>query len=379
MRRLILLGLLAVIAIPAGAAKPGADTRITVAQLERALTAAGAAQKSDAAIAHEIQKIELSEQLTEATLQRLSTNLQSDPKAALALQLLADQSAFLDPPASELPSAPAPDTAAQKQLLDAARNYVAQTLMHLPNFLATQTVKRFDNSGKGGSALQLEETSSREVSTRALAQKQIVLNRLTSWGEFGSALGTVVNDTARGTVTWGYWEQTPAGPAAVFHFSVPKAASHFEVILPAGAPVTTGSGGGIMEGFGNPQAALEATRSGAALQTGTSSEPAYGGSLWLDPATGTVLRITMEADPKEILPYKWAAMMVQYGQVRIGDGDYICPLRSIFSLTLKEAALHDLAGDEEDGPTHWLSESLFTGYHRFKSTAQILSDAGTSR
>jgi len=133
MRRVILLGLLAVTTLPAGAAKPGAVIGVTVAQLEQSLTVASAAKKSDAAIARIIGGMELSERLTEPTLERLSANLKADSKAALALHLPADQSTFLDPPASELPATPAPDDVTQKQMLEAVRKYVSQTVLHLPN------------------------------------------------------------------------------------------------------------------------------------------------------------------------------------------------------------------------------------------------------
>ena len=80
--------------------------------------------------------MQLSERLTEPVLARLKAHLLPGSQAALAL--LADESEFLDPSASELPATPAPDQAAQKWMLDAARNYVAQNLPRLPNFLATQ-------------------------------------------------------------------------------------------------------------------------------------------------------------------------------------------------------------------------------------------------
>jgi len=128
MRRLMLLVLLASLASTAGASK-----RMTVAQLEQALTTAHAEHKPDADIARQIGGIELSERLTEATLSGLATYVGADSQASRALQLLADQSAFLDPPANELPSTAAPNEAAQERMIQAARNYVAQTLLQLPN------------------------------------------------------------------------------------------------------------------------------------------------------------------------------------------------------------------------------------------------------
>ena len=219
----------------------------TVAQLEQALDSATAAHKSDTQVARQIGSIELSERLTEATLSRMSEHLNAGSQSLLALQLLADQSAFLDPPASELLPDPAPDDATQQRMLAAARSYVTQTLPSLPNFLATRTINRYDDSAqalKNGSwpvrsGLHLVDTSSRETSVRdsrdtqspttgsALWQAQV---GLISGGEFGSTLGMVVADAAKGSISWSHWEMTDSGRAAVFRYSVPKSASHYEVI-----------------------------------------------------------------------------------------------------------------------------------------------------
>ena len=160
---------LAALAYPAGA-----GTRVTGAQLDQALSAAVSAHKSDTDIARQIALMELSEQLTEASLQRLKARLAPGPRTAQALALLADRSGFLDPPLAERPGIPAPDGAAQQRMFDAARSYVAQTLPRLPDFLATRTVNRYDDSPqppkKGAwpvrAGLHLVSTSTQEISVR---------------------------------------------------------------------------------------------------------------------------------------------------------------------------------------------------------------------
>src|SRR5579863_5382555 len=118
MRRWILFGLFAATTLPAGAAK-----RITVAQLEQTLTAVTAAHKPDAEIVRLISGVALSERLSEVTLERIDSRLNVGPQVALALQLLADQSAFLDLPARELPVTAAPDEATQLRMFDAVAHY----------------------------------------------------------------------------------------------------------------------------------------------------------------------------------------------------------------------------------------------------------------
>lgn len=381
MKRLILLAVLAAITLPAGAAK-----RLTVAQLEQAISAAVAAHKPDAEIARQIGGMELSERVTEATLGRLNAYLAPGSQAALALQLLADRSAFLDPPAGELPATPAPDDATQQRMLAAARSYVAQTLPRLPNFLATRTINRYDDSPqalkKGAwpvrAGLHRVDTSSREISVRderenqpptqgsAVWQQQI---GLISGGEFGTTLGMILTDSSKGNLAWGRWEATATGPAAVFRYSVPSSASHFEVIgtLQRQAALE----GFAARGGGRGIASIGVQQNNnPARTTIVRVRPAYNGSLWLDPATGTVLRITMEAELKENAPFRRAAILVEYGPVQIGDSKFICPVRS---LALSMAPVGSL-DSVSDAPATWLNETLFTGYHRFAATTRILTD-----
>ena len=374
MRRWILFGLFAAMTLPAGAAK-----RVTVAQLEQTLAAATAAHKPDAEMARLIAGMELSQRLSEGTLERLKTRFGADPEIALAMQLLADQSAFLDLPTSELPATDAPDQAAQLRMFDAAAHYVAETLARLPNFLATRTTDRFDDSPqqvkKGAwpvrAGLHQVDRSSREVSVHVERENDFPgvgsavwedRKGLTSWGEFGTVLGMILGDAVNGKVIWSHWEQTALGQLAVFHYSVPKSASHFEVLRFAERP-------------GSVAAVVTPRTYGASA----SSEPSdalivhdrrgYEGSFWLDPATGTILRITIEADSKSNAAYQQAAMLVQYGAVEIGGSQFILPMRSVaFSKVAMSAEM-----STGEAPSEWLNETLFTGYHRFAATTRILT------
>jgi hypothetical protein len=374
MRHAVLLVLLTAVALPAWAAKG-----VTVAQLEETLTTISSAHKPDAEIARQIAGIKLSERITEATLARLKAHLDAESQAALALQLLADQSAFLDPPASELPATSVPDDATQQRMLEAARNYVAQMLPRLPNLLATRSTLRYDDSPqglkKGGwpvrLGLHLVDTSSREISVRderdslpsAVWQQQ---SGLVSKGEFGSTLGMILADTAKGKATWSHWEQIAGDPAAVFQYSVPRSASNYEVTgyQQPTAEYANLTGRQGVAGIG-PQLSNHSSDI-----TPTVTKPGYHGSLWLDPATGTILRITIEADAKGGAPFQRASILVEYGPVQIGDSRFICPMRSVALYEANAAPQANLS----DAPAEWLNIILFTGYHRFGSTVKILTD-----
>ena len=229
MQRVFLVLILAWTAFPASAAK-----RMTVAQLEEQLKAATAAHKRDEEIARRITEAELSERLTDVSLDRLTKEAAQFPQSAQALQLLADQSAFLDPPPGELPATAALDAPSQQQVLNAARIYAGQVLLpRLPDFLGTRTISRYDDSpwaAKKGDwgvrqGLRLVDTSSQEISVSMERENQPPAESSAVWkaqiglisgGEFGTTLEMIMTDTAQGRVSWDHWETTAAGQMAVF-------------------------------------------------------------------------------------------------------------------------------------------------------------------
>lgn len=397
MRRLILLGLAVAMVLPSSAAR-----RVTVARLEQTLAAATAEHRTDAETARQIDNLELTERLTDAVLNRLAAKLLSQPRTSLAVQLLADQSAFLDPPPAELPATGAPDPVAQQRMLDAARGNVLQTLPHLPNFFATRTTRHFDDGPqvlvKGDwpvrDGLHLAATSSRQITFRdgkevedptaqtatAPAAKASQETGLHTWGEFGPELAIVLVDLSKGSASWSHWERTSNGLAAVFHYTVPRTASHYQVdyccVLNAGLI--------------DHRAQAYAGGSRSLLNAGTFTEtPGYHGSLSIDPVTGSVLRITLEADLKPAGPLLRAATVVEYGTVTIGDRSYVCPVRSL-ALSM-EAGYKDAAaelssvgatwgnpmGRSAPTPTLLVNETTFTSYHRLGTTMRVITDTAS--
>ena len=409
MRRLVLLGLLAAIVMPACAAR-----RITVAQLEETLASATAQNHPDFDVARLVGTLELSERLTDLTLARLSSEMKLQPRTALAVQLLADQSAFLDPPPTELPATGQPDAATQERMLQAARTYAVETWTRLPNFFVTRSTIRFDDTPQvlhpgewpvrvglhpvGSSSRQVTFRDGKEVqdasaeTTAAKAPAEIGLH---SWGEFGPALSVVLSDMANHTVKFDHWEKTAAGLAAVYRYDVPREASHYAVTISyLGENVL----GRTQFGYGgrerSPHQVANIPKS---TETHSYSEtPAYHGNLAIDPATGAVLRITIETDLKSGNPLLRAATVVQYGPVVIGDRQFICPIRSL-AVSMEEASMA-AAGTPKSttlngvgdnalwqspttriaGPVLLMNETRFVDYHRLGSTMRVITDSAAN-
>jgi VWFA-related protein len=411
MRKAILLTLTAIVAFPVGAAR-----RVTVAQLSETLAAAAAEHRTDADIARQIASLELSERLTNSTLDRFAARLPLQPHTALALQMLADQSAFLDPPPGELPATASPDDASQQQILEAARAYAVQTWGRLPNFFVTRTTNRFDDlphaPTKGDwpvrAGLQPVGTTSRQItfrdgkevldSTTADASangKTAEELGLRSWGEFGPALTVVLADLAHHKTAFTHWEQTAAGLMAVFRYEVPKEASHYLVAYKAMNEKVLGR---TQYGYSgrnrSPQQVASIPKENELKTYGET--PAYHGEIAIDPATGAVLRITIQAELSSGNPLRRAETMIEYGAITIGDRKFICPVRSLamseeptwMAVSQRSQMVMNGVGDESlwQSPlsqpvtttTVLINETSFTDYHRLGSTSRIITDGAVA-
>ena len=373
MRWILIAALLPIMAIPSWAAK-----RMTVAQLEQMLSTEKAAHKSDIEIARKISDVELSERLTDLALGELSKNFAGGSQPAMALLLLADRSSFLDPPAKELPATPAPDAATQRHVLEAAKRFAVETLPNLPNLLATRTTFSFDDSPqevtKGGypQYIGLHSVGSSKAEVSVWNEKKSPLARagfasspaqvgLTSWGEFGSLLLIILSDSSEGKIEWSHWENTAAGVVAVFQYEVPKAASHYEINTPVEQ---------IQHSTASTRWASDGGTSARFSTAIVHNKPGYKGYLWVDPATGTIVRLTLVADLKGDSVFQRIAILVDYGLVRITNKTVICPVRSLALASAPATVNANLKGNA----TEWLNENLFTDYHMFASTSRILTE-----
>jgi hypothetical protein len=373
---------------------------VNVAQLEQILTTASDAHRTDDSILRIFGDLELTEQLNNATRSRIDQKLRLGPKSALALQLLADQSAFLDLPAAGRPTTPPPDPETEQRILDCARLYVNQTLLRLPDFMATRSTFRFDNSPQAikqnewpvHAGLHLVGSSTREITLQddivvpaspgagvksvnasATLPAPIPPTRpepgLRTNGEFGPFLALIVSDTTRGKIAFHHWEQTPLGQLAVYRYSVPKSASHYRVDY---CCIVAKAGVNMRGGSRHPNnGAPPPTNLDDDPDTHFHRLPAYHGSLTIDPATGAILRITVQADLDIDLPVTRADILIEYGPVVIGERRFICPLISL-ALTQGFAGTNASFGFP---PDMQINEASFTNYHRLGSSIRIIPES----
>lgn len=359
MRKLALLLILGWMALPAFAAR-----RVTVEQLQQVL--ATASGKPDEEIARQLADLQLTERASTVRLSQWKTELPG-PKARLALVALVDQSAFLRPPAAEMPALPAPDFATQRQIMSSVANYVSRIIPKLPNFFAQRDTSSYEDTPTehgighmdfagfqpihpvGSSSATVLYRDGKEIVDSGAARgkkPEPQAEGLSTWGVFGPILGTVLVDAAKSTLAWSHWEQAPGGPLAVFRYAVPREKSNYEVKFVVGQYV-------FKELVG------------------------YHGEMAIDPASGAILRLALEADMKPDELIGRAAILVEYGPVEIGGKTYICPLKSVsisLAQVVRKAAGFYYSGTFPGTKQTLLNDVAFGPYHLFRAEARVLTD-----
>jgi VWFA-related protein len=345
--------------------------------------------KPDGKVAGELEDAQLTERVSPARLTRWEAEFPGK-RTQEELLKLADTSAFLNPPASDVLRDPPPDLETQQRMVSLALDYVRTTTARLPDFYATRETTHFEDTlshraeytypgsmamgahgtegelptqtpGTGSTAEYRGLHSTGEYSmTVTYRDGHEVLDEdagkrkkaeesalgLTSSGEFGSILGAVINDIIPTGVSWLRWEQGIGEPAAVFHYAVAANQSHFRIGITVG---------------GKGQALF----------------PAYHGEIEIDPATGEILRLSEVADPAPPHAGMRAAKVVEYAPVNIGGRSYICPVKSVAFSTIPVPSAS--AADELSGPVQVnLNDVAFTHYHEFGSEVRIVANASGS-
>jgi VWFA-related protein len=360
--------------------------QMTVEQLQQTLAGAQAAHLSDNDTARKLADVELTGQLRPAVLQRLLA-VNPGPRTTQALRGLSDASLFLDPPATEVPSTPAPDFPAQKAIMARTIHYVARVLPTIPDFMATRVTQHFNDSPQAlqpngwpvRAGMHLDGSFETQISfldggeraapepapasvpalKKASSSKQggnakvTHASGLNTWGEFRTVLGIVLIDAAQGKVSWGRWERIDGQSAAVFEFQVSRPVSHYDLQFVRNRP--------------NKGAAKPVSNYVFRQTSG------YHGHIAVDPATGAVLRVAIEADLDPGSPIHRASMMIEYAPVKMGSRTWICPVHSIAITASDEVFQPTALSPFEDLVELQVNDTTFSGYRRFGSEATIVT------
>jgi VWFA-related protein len=347
--------------------------RVTVQELEEMLGTAN--EENDGELAKLLTGLELKERLSSSQFLIWKDRLHGK-KSKAALTALADESAFLDPPAAEILSDSAPSLDTQRQMLSRTVKYLKEVLPKLPDFFAIRTTTEYEQpSHKEGDTWKtaLADQSLREAVTEKAtlryrngqeeqdaekkkgspSAKKKDLNFI---GVFGPILGSVLVDTTRGDskLIWSRWVQGEQGREAVFRYVVRVENPHYNVVH-------------------------------CCLVNGKTflTSPRYLGELTIDPGTGAILRLTMESEPgwiretnlNPVLPVEGAAMMVEYGPVEIGGRRYVCPHRSVVIIRVRTVSILTIWGQRFDIYAPYetlLNDIVYTDYHKFGAEARML-------
>jgi hypothetical protein len=297
---------------------------VTVESLEQTLAAASG--KPDAQVAEQLYRLKLTEWLSPDKLDRLEVDLPG-AQAKQALIAISDRSAFLDPPAAEILAIEMPDRAAQDKMLALMAGYVANTIHRLPNLFAARITTTFERDRRFDTPLHPVRIYKAVVSYRdgyeeLQTSASQVESGLTTEGEFGPIINTVMLDIAKDNLIWSHWERGAMGPEAVFRYAVDSNHSHYEV---------------------------EDRVSG------------YLGEIAIDPSDGTILRVSLRADMERSNPLLVSDLMVEYGPEELGGKSYICPKRAV---ALWQRLL-----------LQRLNDVVFQKYHLFSASTRILPGA----
>ncbi len=369
----------------AAAARPAplsAVIDVTVNKLDQTL--AGIRRENDAKAARQIAGLRLTERASAVWLAKWEADFRGN-RARAALMAVVDASAFLKPPAAEIPATPPPDAAGQQQMVAHAREYTKETLHRMPNFFALRTTTSFvvategnvdsaqemnnlfqkqrepkpafkdlgpgapDNRSEpqlfwmGTLAQQVTYRGGFEVADSSSVPGQEARSplRLTTVGEFGSVLELLLRDIDPDKMTWDHWEQGAVGPLAVFRYSVPAERSDF----------------------------------GVDFANGQHENPAYHGEVVVDAADGSIWRITILASGSETgLVEEWS-ILVEFAPTEIGKVSYVCPVRGV-------AIVRSFDTFEYANTLHVpvplqtsINDVSFTRYHLLRSESRIFSGA----
>ncbi len=342
---------------------------LTVAQFEQGLSKVHG--RRDKRTEKYISGVQLTERLRSSEFDRLNRRLKGE-RSRTALRAIADASAFLDLPRSELLPDPAPYLKLQGEILIQAGEFAGKASKRMPNFLAHRVTTRFLDGVTYPYSSQIHYFTpgvfhlydSRTVGVRYINGREEVaeshdhLKRegditqsppgLTTWGAFGPLLDTVMGDILQSKVGWDHWERSGSDRIAVFRFFVPKEKLHYTVEYCC----TIAPRGGMTE--------FQAT-------------PTYHGKIAIDPVNQHVVRIVLICDLAPGQAISRADVELEYGPVEIAGQSYVLPVRGVSASAVPFSnPVQNGSGQYDAFSLTSVNDLQFTDYRVFRTEMKIL-------
>ncbi len=354
MHRLLVTSALLLFALPSSAA-----TKTTIEQLQTVLADLHQQNKSDEATANRLKELALTEQLTPDAAARLN-QYHPGPLTSVQIRILADESALLLPPASELPSDAAPDRNTQTTIVNKTIDYVLHQNSQLPRLTAKKEITRFQSGGtavRGNTGtysslaagdpgdnsasqqyLQMLGTYTATVQSEkgmeippAATKKVDPTSQAGQFAQGGAGLviALVLMDAGKKDLQFARWELVSGRKAAVFSFSVDKADSHYKVNYCCFPVIENIGGAGSINASPTVPSMMAQPGGTAATYKPFTANPGYHGEFFIDPDTGVIVRLTTSAELKPTDIVRHEDIRVDYGSVNVDGKPFVVPVKSI--------------------------------------------------
>ena len=341
MKRFGWLLVLLLAAVPAWSAK-----KVTVAELREMMASMHKDNKGDEAVAAALKQVQMSEELDRNAMNNLGDYVPGQLTTE-QLYVLEARSAMMAPPASDIPTAPAPDAATQKSILDKVEAYSTKTYDQLPALTANKSVRRFqDNAEVAAPAngnpkdtgvvnpwqfVRYINVASTDVASEHGVEKLPAEKDKTPWGKNNmiaiqqpdASLSQIFQEAkGAGTISWLRWETLGGKQLAVFSFDVPKKKSHFALNICC----FQNSGQSLVA-----RVASDNLSQDEVVYHNYKTVVPYRGEFFVDPESGTVVRMITIAGLKSSEVVHQQDTRIDYGPMTVGDKTLIVPVKSFIN------------------------------------------------
>ncbi len=236
----------------------------------------------------------------------------------------------------------APTDAEQQEMLDRLRQSATRYLRTLPNFVCNRVTEQFESGKKPehwkrGETLTArlifnqgkEDIKVELVNGKAIPADRWVNRPLETSGEFGNLLNEIIDSKSAAQISWSHWETISGRRLAVFDYVIGPAHSNLK---------------------------LEAD--------GLYAMVPFRGSLYTDPATGDLWRITSAPfDMPPTLDTKSLVTKIDYGTITISGKTYVLPVSATVLL--------------DTGRRNTLNKISFTEYRKFETESKITFESSS--